>query len=101
MSKSKRNKNTEKKMSEKNKETLKEDFNITTSEFLEYKKLIHSNINSILDYELKSVKGGFSIINTYYNSEDGARPHKVIKNKLALIEEKLTKIKDATINLGR
>ena len=86
-------------------DNLKEDFNITTSEFLEYKKLIHSNINSILDYELKSVKGGFSIINTYYNfhlyTEDGARPHKVIKNKLALIEEKLTKIKDATINLGR
>tara|TARA_R100000995_G_scaffold3085_1_gene1845 strand:- start:1115 stop:1381 length:267 start_codon:yes stop_codon:yes gene_type:complete len=88
-------------MSEDNEETLKQDFNITTSEFIAYRKLIHSNIDSVLDYELKSVKAGFSIISKCDTSEVDARTYEIVEKKLALIEEKLKKIKDATINLGR
>jgi len=88
-------------MSENTKEILKQDFNITISEFLTYKKLIHSTIDSVLDYELKTVKAGVSIIKKYDTLEIDVGAYKIVKKKLKLIEEKLTKIKDATIKLGR
>lgn len=93
-------------MSENAKETvdekiLKHDFNITIPEFLSYKKVIHSNIDSILDYELETIKAGFSIIEKYDTLDIDVGAYKIVERKLKLIEEKLTKIKDATINLGR
>ena len=88
-------------MSENSKEILKQDFNITISEFLTYKKLIHSTIDSVLDYELETIKAGFSIIEKYDTLDIDVGAYKIVERKLKLIEEKLTKIKDATINLAR